>query len=313
MNILIAEPKNFSVKALERLSALGQITCRATDQKMIRQALSEYDVIWVRLGLTVRATDISASTRCRYIITATTGLNHLDLDALNMAGIEVLSLQGHTAFLESITATAEHTIGLLLALLRNIPAAHKSVLQGQWDRDLFKGHEVSSKTIGIIGYGRLGKIVAFYCTALRMRVLIYDPYVSKVAEGCNLLQSLDELLDSVDYITIHVPLNEETEGFFDDRFFSMIRQGTYFINTSRGELIDEAVLLSALESGRLAGAALDVICSEEFFSWKNPLVRYAEKHDNLLLTPHIGGCTWESMSKCEVFMAEMLLRRLAKQ
>lgn len=312
MKILIAEPEDFSKEAIELLSTVGTVTSLTTSQDMIGRALLEYDIIWIRLGLTIRAADIPEQPRCKFIISGTTGLNHLDLDALKVAHIEVLSLKGQTRFLESITATAEHTIGLMFALVRMIPAAHKSILNGQWDRDLFKGHEVSGRTIGIIGYGRLGKIVASYCKILRMQVMVYDPYVNEVAEGCKLLQSLEELLDSVDYVSLHVPLNEETNCFFNDQFFSMIRQGTYLINTSRGELIDEVALLSALESGKLAGAALDVICSEEFFTRENPLVRYAEKHDNLLLTPHIGGCTWESMSKCEVFMAEMVLQRLAE-
>lgn len=313
MKILIAEPEDFSTEALKILSSFGSVTCQNISQNEIGKTLTDYDIVWIRLGLTIRASNIPQHPRCQIIVSGTTGLNHLDVNDLNLAGIKVLSLQGQTKFLESITATAEHTLALLLSLVRIIPAAHGSVLSGKWDRDSFKGHEVSGKTIGIIGYGRLGKIVANYCHALQMRILVYDPFVPDIEKRYKQVTSMEYLLGNIDYLTLHIPLNQETKKIADNNFFSLLRQGAYLINTSRGELIDENALLSVLENGKLAGAALDVLCDEEFFVQENRLVQYARKHNNLLLTPHVGGCTWESMSKCELFMAEMLLKKLGKQ
>ncbi|HBY01135.1 MAG TPA: hydroxyacid dehydrogenase [Rikenellaceae bacterium] len=240
------------------------------------------------------------------MITATTGLNHLDVDALKEAGIEVLSLKGQTSFLETITATAEHTMGLLLSLVRTIPAAHQSVLHGNWNRDLFKGHEIAGKVIGIVGYGRLGKIVASYCRAFRMTVMIYDPFVKVNDVSLRIVDTLKEVFNSADFITLHLPLNASTMGLVDRTVLSGMKPGSYLINTSRGEIVVEDHLLETLTHKKIAGAALDVLCDEEYFSVDNPLVQFAQHNENLLLTPHIGGCTWESMSKCEEFMAKKL-------
>lgn len=307
MKILIAEPEDFSQVAISILEEIGEVTCRPLPQTEIRTALSQYDVIWIRLGLTLRENDIPVSPHCRYVITATTGLNHLDIDALKEAGIEVLSLKGQTSFLETITATAEHTVGLLLSLVRMIPAAHQSVLHGIWNRNLFKGHEIAGKTIGIIGYGRLGKIVASYCRAFRMKVMIYDPFVKVNDVSLRVVDTLEEVFHSADFITLHLPLNAATTGLIDRTVLSGMKPGSYLINTSRGEIVVEDHLLEALTHKKIAGAALDVLCDEEYFSVDNPLVQFAQNSENLLLTPHIGGCTWESMSKCEEFMAKKLI------
>ncbi len=305
--ILIAEPKDFSQEALDLLSGFGNVTCRSLDQSEIKSALNDYDLLWIRLGLTIRQDDISAHPRCRFIVTATTGLNHLDMAALQGVGIKVLSLKGQTAFLETITATAEHTIGLLLSLVRRIPAAHIAVLRGEWDRDVFKGHELSGKTMGIVGYGRLGKIVASYCRVFRMQILAYDPYAEIDKEHAR-ANSLEQLFENSDFITLHIPLNPSTTGLIDGALVSRMKESAFLINTSRGEVIVELDLLNALEERKIAGAALDVLCAEEYFTADNLLAAYAREHENLILTPHIGGCTWESMGKCEFFMAKMLQR-----
>lgn len=306
--ILIAEPKDFSQEAIDLLSGIGNVTCENLDQAEIKAALNEYEVVWVRLGLTIRQDDIPAHPRCRFVVTATTGLNHLDGDALQQAGIKVLSLKGQTAFLETITATAEHTMGLLLSLVRMVPTAHQSVLDGIWDRDLFKGNEIAGKKIGIIGYGRLGKIVAAYCRAFRMDIMIYDPYVKVDDPSLAIADSLEAIFSAVDYVTLHIPLNSSTTRIIDKNMLSLMKRTACLINTSRGEILVEDDLLDALKVRRIAGAALDVLCGEEFFSANNQLVQYAHSNNNLILTPHIGGCTWESMAKCEVFMAKMLIR-----
>lgn len=313
MKILIAEPDDFSPQAISLLESIGQVTCFALPQEKISVAMTDYDIVWIRLGLTIRSGDIPRRPRCRYIISATTGLNHLDIAELQHCGVEILSLKGQVQFLENITATAEHTMGLLLSLVRMIPAAHHSVLAGNWTRDLFKGREIANRRIGIVGYGRLGKIVARYCLAMNMEVIVYDPYVLVPEGDIQSVATLEELFGTVHYVSIHIPLEPSTHGLIGERLLGMMRPGGCLINTSRGEIIVEAELLDALNEHRLAGAALDVLCEEEFFGATNPLVQYARGHDNLILTPHIGGCTWDSMEKCEDFMAQMLVERITSQ
>lgn len=313
VKLLIAEPKDFSQAAINLLCDFCDVTCQEIRQQEISQSLTEYDVLWIRLGLTVRVKDIPANVRCRFIISATTGLNHLDLEALNTAGIEVLSLKGQTEFLSTITATAEHTIGLLLSLVRRIPAAHESVLRGEWDRDLFKGYELSGKTIGIIGFGRLGRILGSYCHAFRMEVIAFDPFVEISDPAVRVVESLEEIFGMADILSLHIPFNAETQGLVDRNLIRRMRPESYLINTSRGEIIVEQDLLEALENNGISGAALDVICQEEFFTEQNPLVQYAKNNNNLILTPHIGGCTWDSMGKCELFVAGLFRKTIAAQ
>ena len=241
------------------------------------------------------------------IATNTTGLNHVDLDEAAKRKIAVVSLKGEYEFLSDIRATAEHTIGLALALLRKIPAAHNHASAGGWDRYPFKGHELYEQTAGIIGYGRLGKIVAGYFKAFGMKVLVCDPNVADTPDDVLKVQ-LDELVRQSDVISLHVDYRPENNQMIDKSVFDHVKQGAVFINTARGELVNESDLLAALNSGRLAGAALDVVASEHTNSdVRAALVQYTIGNDNLILTPHIGGNTFESHFKTEEFLAQKLL------
>lgn len=306
MRFLIAEPRNFSLDAIAILGEVAEVKTRVIVQEEVLQALSEYDGIWIRLGLRVGADDIPSSPRCRYVVAATTGIDHVDTAALERHGIQVVSLQGHTEFLESVRATAEHTLALLLALVRNVPSAHQSVLAGKWNRDAFRGIELNGKTAGIIGYGRLGRAMAGYLVSLGMSVLAYDPYVESVAGGVEKLDSLDELLSRSDVVSMHVALTDATRGMLDSRCFSLMKPGAFLVNTSRGAVINEEALLSALRSGTLAGAALDVISGEPAVDLEHPLVVYARDHKNLILTPHIGGAAFGVMERCETYLAGVM-------
>jgi D-3-phosphoglycerate dehydrogenase len=242
------------------------------------------------------------------IVTPTTGLNHIDLTEAEHRGVQVLSLRGETEFLEDVRATAEHTLALTLSLLRHVPEALSHVRGGGWNRDLFKGRELCGKTVGIVGYGRLGRIVARYLSAVGMHLLATDPNIEKSSVEPNVrLVPLTELLQQSDLVTLHVNLCDETREFFGKTHFALMKQGAWFINTSRGELVDEEALLDALRSGRLTGAALDVLCDERSHGMdSHPLVVYARGHDNLIITPHIGGYTTESIRKTECFLADRL-------
>lgn len=225
------------------------------------------------------------------VASPTTGLDHIDLKECKKRGIKVISLKEETEFLKTIPATAEHTMGLILSLVRRIPWAFDSVLSGEWDRESFKGRDLKDKTLVVVGYGRIGKMITKYAEVFGMKVYHGDRKEKK---------ALLKVLSKADIVTLHIPL-EGNKNYFDKKCFQAMKKGSYFVNTSRGGIIDEQALLEALK-GRIAGAALDVVQGEPEV---NPeLLEYALDNDNLLLTCHIGGCTVESMTATEKFIAE---------
>jgi D-3-phosphoglycerate dehydrogenase len=304
-----AEPDGYSVAARDVLSAFADVREVTARRQELLTALGGADGLIVRLGHRVDEELLAAAPRLRMVATATTGLNHIDLKAAARHGVTVLSLKGETAFLDTVTATAEHTWGLLLALVRHLPGALTQAMAGRWERDQFKGRELSGLTLGIVGYGRLGRMVAGYGRAFRMRILAADPSPISQDAGISYLP-LPAVLAGADVVSVHVALNPETDGLLDTTAFAQMKSGTYLVNTSRGEILDECALLKALESGRLAGAALDVlrdeVASGQTMPANHPLLTYARTHDNLLITPHIGGATTDAMHKTEVFLANKI-------
>lgn len=314
IQILIAESKGFSPEAAWVLQNEGSLVQADLNRAGLVASVATADVLWVRLRHFIDAEVMEAAPRLQAIVSPTTGLNHIDLAEAKRRDIRVFSLRGEIAFLKDIRATAEHTIGLIFGLLRHLPAATTHVRSGGWNRDLFSGRELHQKTVGVVGYGRLGRIVARYLKVFEARVLASDPAASpeNIEEDVTLLP-LSSLLEQSDIVTLHVNLCAATQGFFGVRQFENIKEGAWFINTSRGELLDENALLASLESGRLSGAALDVLCNERSAGMANhPLVEYAAAHDNLLITPHLGGGTFESMQKTEVFLAQRVADWLRK-
>ncbi len=308
LRIVVAESDGFSPVAAERLRGLGEAVFADADRAELPALVRDADVLWVRLRHRIDADALAAAPRLRAIVSPTTGLNHIDLDEAARRGVAVLSLRGETEFLRTVRATAEHTVALLLALVRRLPAACEHVREGGWNRDAFRGGELYGKTAGVVGYGRLGRIVADYLGAFGMRVLATDPHVrpDEAEPGVELVPPA-RLLSEADVVTLHVNLTADTEGFFGAEQMGRMKPGALLVNTARGELLDEAALLEALEQGRLAGAALDVLADERSGGMAGrPLVEYARTHDNLIITPHIGGATRESMANTEIFMAGRL-------
>lgn len=303
--ILVTEASNFSETAAQRLADAGEVILADLDRGQLLESVSRADVIVIRLRHKIDRKVMDAAPNLKLIATPTTGLNHIDLQEAERRGIQVISLRGETDFLDQIYATAEHTVALIFALLRHIPAAQNHVVAGGWNRDLFRGRELHRKTAGIVGYGRVGRMVAGFLQALGMTVIATDPAPARQPDANIKLVPLSQLLERAELVTLHVSLTDKTVGFFGEREFKHMRHGAWFINTSRGELINENTLLRALVSGHLAGAALDVLSDESSFGMGNhPLVAYARAHQNLLITPHIGGCTTESMEKTEIFLAD---------
>jgi D-3-phosphoglycerate dehydrogenase / 2-oxoglutarate reductase len=274
--------------------------------------LPTIDVLIVRLGHAIDRAVLDAAPNLRVIVSATTGLDHIDLGATDERGIEVLSLRGETEFLRTVWATAEHTWALLLALLRHIVPAARSVMSGEWDRDRFRGRELNGTRLGILGLGRIGTKIAAYGRAFGMDVAAYDPYVHDWPTDVRREQTVEDLLTRSEILSIHIPLNRETEGLLDRARIAQLPMGAVVVNTSRGEIIDEDALADALATGRLAGAALDTIHNERDADLRARarILELARKVDYVLITPHIGGATKESMARTEEFLARKLARFL---
>ena len=309
--ILIAEPEGFSQTALQILAIAGDVDLQACRGAALRAAFDQYDAIWVRLAQQIGGSLLPERPRCRVLACPVTGLDHLNMDDLAQRGIRVLSLRGESEFLKEVRATAELTLALALALLRNIPSAAQSVCQGFWNRDLFRGHELFGKTVGIVGMGRLGPIVAGCFRAFGMDVLGYDPRPDFPHGAARRVEDLDLLIEASDVLSLHVSYSESTRHLIGQEQLSRVRPGAVLVNTSRGGVVDEQALLAALEGGRLAGAALDVLDGEPHVDAGHPLVAYAREHSNLLVVPHIGGNTYESFEKTETFLARRLVEVLS--
>ena len=311
--ILIAEPDDFSPRALALLEAAARVERRACDRAALAAALRAYDVVWFRLGHRIDRELLDGELRTRVLATPVTGLDHIDLDACRERGVRVVSLRGEVEFLRRVRATAELTVGLVLALLRHIPAAAASVQTGAWTRDPFRGQELYEKTAGVVGLGRLGTIVAGLLRAFGMNVIGTDPRADvEVGVVDRRYAHLAELRASSDVVSLHVSYGPSTRHLIGAAELAEMRPGAILVNTSRGGVVDEAALLGALERGHLGGAALDVLDGEPDIGAHHPLVRFATAHpDRLLIVPHIGGNTRESFEKTEIFLAGRVLEALA--
>jgi D-3-phosphoglycerate dehydrogenase len=230
---------------------------------------------------------LNQAPNLRVISTATTGADHIDSKALAERNVPLLTLRGETEVLLNLTPAAELSWMLLLACARRLKGAMRHVLEGQWLREEFPGIMLKGKVLGLIGCGRIGSWMAQYARAFDMDVLGYDPFVDPWP--AQIRQSdLDSLLSTVDFISIHVPLNDQTRGMLGAREFGLMKPGAILLNTSRGGLIDEQALLQAIVEGRIGAAGIDVLEGEPTID-HHPLVEYARTHDNLIITPHIGG------------------------
>ncbi len=310
---LIAE-KNYAREAVRIYKRLGSVYFwHALSSAERRKMMARANILVVRLAFDVTAQVIRAMPSLKLIATSTTGLNHVDMSAAEARKIQVISLRGHTDFLKNIPSTAEETMGLMLALLRNIPWAFEDVQRGRWRTNHWAGHELRGKTLALIGVGRLGTLVARYARAFRMRVVGVDPHVS-VSRMRRLgvrKVSLQQALRDADVVSLHVLLTQKTSRMISRRHFRAMKRNGIFINTARAELIEKGALHDALRKKWIAGAAIDVLDGEQSTGGhlkKNPLVAYAKKNKNLIIMPHVGGTTSEAMETTQVFIAHLVER-----
>lgn len=307
--LFIAESLDFDKDVLELLREHAEVITKDKTEIDLSTLLSENDIFWFRLGYKIDEKVLNQSTRCRILVTPVTGLDHIDEKLCGELGMEIVSLKGESEFLREVRATAEMTLALTLALLRNLIPASNSVLEGEWNRDKFRGQEVYKKNVGIIGIGRLGKITAEYFKALGANVTGYDPR-EDFPNNINRADTLKSLLESSDIVLLHLKLDERTSNLLGKEEFMWFKDGSILINTSRGGVLNEEALIGALKSKKLAGAALDVIKGENEIKDENILIKYAKDNSNLIITPHIGGNTFESFEKTERFIAEKLIQRI---
>ena len=268
------------------------------DTAGLRAALAEADGIVIRSGTQLTAEVLRDQTRLKVIVRAGVGVDNIDVPSATRQGIIVMNTPGGNT-----VSTAEHTVALMLALSRNVAKANDSLKAGKWDRNKFTGSQLGGKTLGVVGLGRVGLAVAKRALGFDMQVVGFDPFLSpeRALEFGITSLPLEELWDKCDYITVHTPLSDETRNIIGAEAFAKMKPGVRVINCARGGLIDEAALLEALNSGKVAGAAIDVFDPEPPPA-DHPLV----KHPNVLVTPHLGASTEEAQISVAVEAAHLL-------
>lgn len=273
-------------------------------EKELLEIIQDYDVLMVRSATKVTEKIINAS-RLKIIARAGVGLDNIDVVAAKQKDILVLnSPDGNTI------AAAEHTLALLFAVTRNLSQAFSSTASGKWERSNFLGRELYGKTLGIVGFGRIGQHVGKVAKALGMRLVVFDPYADEQkvqSQGARYFKELESMLPECDYLTLHVPKTKETTHLINQKTIALMKKGSFIINCSRGGIIDETALKEALSSGQIAGAGLDVYESEPDIT-KSPI--FGMK--NVSLTPHIGASTKEAQEKVAIDVANQVKTILEK-
>ena len=272
------------------------------DRPELERRIAEFDGILIRSATQVDADLLAKADRLRVVARAGVGVDNVDVEAATRRGVVVAN-----APQSNIITAAEHTMALLLALARNVPQAHASLVGGTWDRARFSGVELNEKTLGIIGFGRIGQLVAQRARGFGMRVIAFDAYLAEERFrdlGVERASSVDQIYAVADFITLHLPKNRETEGWLNAAAFAHMKDGVRILNVARGPLVVDVDLQAALDSGKVAGAALDVFGTEPVTD--HPLFGYP----NVVVTPHLGASTAEATDRAGYQAAEQAVAAL---
>ncbi len=314
MKLLCPDPKIFSTEALKLIKEKFSSNIKDLTQNNFNKIGKNYNIIFTRFTKYIGSEIMSKDTKVRYILTPTTNPeDYIDLNLARKRKIKIFSLKNDGAFLKSVPATAEHTFLLILALSRNLIEATKSTALKKWDPVDFKGQELKGKTLGIVGFGRLGKKVASFAKTFEMNVIFYDKKKLN-NKKFRKISSIYKLVSMSDIITIHASLNNETFHLINKKVLSRFKKNSILINTARGSIIDTNALINSLKKKKIRGVAVDLI-EDEFFVYKkkkDPLLNYAKKNSNVLITPHIGGFTEESVKKTDLFILKKFYYFLLK-
>lgn len=315
LNILIAE-KEFNEKAKKILSRIGKVI-DFSSQKKFWENLPTADVVVTGLEVKFSKAILDRAENLKVIGSRTTQLRYIDLEECRRRGIRMVNIKANSIPLRKTPSTAEEAAALLFALIRKIPWAFDSVKNEKWERRKYGGNELFGKTIGLIGFGRLGRIVAGYSRAFGMRVIACDPYVNSKEMAKFKVQkvNMENLLKKSDAISLHVIYNNSTYNMLKRKHFRMMKPTAIFINTARGEITDEKALLEALQKRWIAGAAVDTLAgemSDGSHLRNNPLVKYAKGHENLIIVPHLGGATKEATERTQIYISKLIVKEIRR-
>jgi D-3-phosphoglycerate dehydrogenase / 2-oxoglutarate reductase len=302
VKVLVAESVGDSGVELLQSAGIDVELGTSWTRDELESRIAAYDGILIRSATQVDADLLAKADRLRVVARAGVGVDNVDVDAATRRGVLVAN-----APQSNVITAAEHTMALLLALARNVPQAHASLTSGKWERGKFSGVELNEKVLGVVGFGRIGQLVAHRARGFGMRVIAFDAYLAedRFRElGVERASSPDQIYAVADFITVHVPKTKETEGFVNAAAFAQMKDGVRILNVARGGLIVEADLQAALDSGKVAGAALDVFAKEPVT--EHPLLGYP----NVVLTPHLGASTAEATDRAGYQAAEQIVAAL---
>ena len=315
--ILVITPVNHIPNVASGLAAIGQVDfLDDPSARELKSVLHDYDAIFTnpnKSKIFLGPEILKKAKKLKVICTASTGTNHIDLDYANKHGIEVLCLKEERKVINKISSTAEHAFSLMLSSIRNINAAHQSVLAGKWDYCPFVGKQLNCLNIGILGFGRLGKKFAKFANAFTDQITIFDPYKKVRNKNYTQVEDLSQLANDCDVISIHVHVTEETTGMIDSHFLERVKDSVLFVNTSRGEIVDEAAMVGFLKQNPQASLATDVLRDEIRNRDSSPLFKYAKSSDQVLITPHIGGMTIHAQAIAYNHAVELLKLNLGER
>lgn len=291
------------------LEAIGEVVCLpdAGSEEVMRRA-ADADAIFTnpnRSKVYLSDKILGAGSRLKVVCTASTGTNHIDLAFAKSRGIQVLSLTEERETINKISSTAEHAFALFLAALRKVPQGWDAVRAGGWDCEPFVGRQIGALTVGVIGYGRLGRFFCRYAQAFGAQTLAYDPYQKNYEAGVRPV-GLDELLADSDVVSLHVHVTAETTGMLGAAQLARLKPGAILVNTSRGEIVDEAALVGFLKKNPAAVYATDVVAEETRNREQSPILAYGKTSGQVIVTPHVGGMTEEARSIAFLRAAELL-------
>lgn len=301
---------SMATEGLQELQEVAEVVILAPDRGRLLEMIGQFDALWAHTDLKIDREVLDQASRLKVINTASTGTDHIDKRAAMERGIQVLSITTDYGLLDRFSATAECAWMLLLACTRHFRSATRDVLEGGWNAPQFVGQQLSDSTLGVLGVGRLGKMVCRFGQAFRARVLGCD--VKSIDEPGVEAVDFDTLLAESDAISIHIHMLAENYHLFNAETFGKMKRGAVLVNTSRGDLIDETALIESLESGQLSAFGADVLHDE----WRSnmcesPVVAYARSHENVIITPHIGGATQRSVDEARIFSARKLAHFIA--
>lgn len=314
IKILCITSLKFIPDVQKKLEELGQVDfLENPDLNSVREVISKYDVLFTNPNNSkvFLGKEILENSNLKCITTASTGTIHIDMDYAKKKNINIINLSREIEVLERITSTAEHAFLLMLSGIRNIFPAVNSVSKKSWNYEPFVGRQLTSLEIGVMGYGRLGKMFANYSKAFSANVRIYDPFVK--CEEYPQYKNLKDFLNNLDVLSLHIHASKENLGIINKDFLSYCKNGLLIVNTSRGEIVNESDLLSYLNKNNKSKYFTDVLSSETKGLSKNKLLEKSLKDDSILITPHMGGMTIDAQKIAYAHAVKLLKDYISKK